>query len=201
MSRSTTCRRSTRRSRDNGLATANAGLVTDIIACPGLDYCALANARSIPIAQRISERFGDHDAAEGDRRAQDQDLRLHQRLRPPSCRPHRHSRRREEGRGVLPAHARRLGRRARLDRRDHRPRLLQRRGGRCCRDARRYLSEGSRRARTRISSPPIAGSARSRSRKRSMALLDALALRRDPDARHRRRGRRAQRALRPPRRP
>ena len=42
-----------------GLATANAGLVTDIIACPGLDYCALATARSIPVAQRISERFGD----------------------------------------------------------------------------------------------------------------------------------------------
>ena len=42
-----------------GLATANAGLVTDIIACPGLDYCTLANARSIPIAQSISERFGD----------------------------------------------------------------------------------------------------------------------------------------------
>jgi sulfite reductase (NADPH) hemoprotein beta-component len=41
-----------------GLATPNAGLVTDIIACPGLDYCALANARSIPIAQAISERFG-----------------------------------------------------------------------------------------------------------------------------------------------
>ena len=41
------------------LAAANAGLVTDIIACPGLDYCALANARSIPVAQRISERFGD----------------------------------------------------------------------------------------------------------------------------------------------
>ncbi|MBN8938089.1 MAG: nitrite/sulfite reductase [Rhizobiales bacterium] len=40
-----------------GLATPNAGLVTDIIACPGLDYCALANARSIPVAQRISERF------------------------------------------------------------------------------------------------------------------------------------------------
>jgi sulfite reductase (NADPH) hemoprotein beta-component len=39
------------------LATPNAGLVTDIIACPGLDYCALANARSIPVAQRISERF------------------------------------------------------------------------------------------------------------------------------------------------
>ena len=45
--------------RGAGLATANAGLVTDIIACPGLDYCALATARSIPIAQRISERFGD----------------------------------------------------------------------------------------------------------------------------------------------
>ena len=39
------------------LATANVGLITDIIACPGLDYCNLANARSIPIAQRISERF------------------------------------------------------------------------------------------------------------------------------------------------
>ncbi|QCI65013.1 nitrite/sulfite reductase [Phreatobacter stygius] len=39
------------------LATPNAGLITDIIACPGLDYCALANARSIPVAQRISERF------------------------------------------------------------------------------------------------------------------------------------------------
>jgi sulfite reductase (NADPH) hemoprotein beta-component len=40
-----------------GLASANIGLVGDIIACPGLDYCSLANARSIPIAQRISERF------------------------------------------------------------------------------------------------------------------------------------------------
>ncbi len=44
---------------DAGLATANAGLVTDIIACPGLDYCALANARSIPVAQEISKRFAD----------------------------------------------------------------------------------------------------------------------------------------------
>ena len=42
-----------------GLATPNAGLVTDIIACPGLDYCDLANARAIPVAQRISERFAD----------------------------------------------------------------------------------------------------------------------------------------------
>lgn len=41
-----------------GLATANAGLITDMIVCPGLDYCALANARSIPVAQAISQRFG-----------------------------------------------------------------------------------------------------------------------------------------------
>lgn len=44
--------------KTSGLATANIGLVTDIIACPGLDYCQLATARSIPIAQEISERFG-----------------------------------------------------------------------------------------------------------------------------------------------
>ena len=42
-----------------GLATPNAGLISDIISCPGLDYCTLATARSIPIAQRISQRFGD----------------------------------------------------------------------------------------------------------------------------------------------
>jgi sulfite reductase (NADPH) hemoprotein beta-component len=42
-----------------GLATPNAGLITDIICCPGLDYCDLANARSIPIAQEISRRFAD----------------------------------------------------------------------------------------------------------------------------------------------
>lgn len=40
-----------------GLAEANAGLITDIISCPGLDYCSLATARSIPIAQAISRRF------------------------------------------------------------------------------------------------------------------------------------------------
>jgi sulfite reductase (NADPH) hemoprotein beta-component len=43
------------------LATANVGLVTDMIVCPGLDYCALANARSIPVAQRISEALGNAD--------------------------------------------------------------------------------------------------------------------------------------------
>jgi sulfite reductase (NADPH) hemoprotein beta-component len=46
---------------ETGLAEANAGLVTDIIACPGLDYCALATARSIPIAQSIAQRFADAD--------------------------------------------------------------------------------------------------------------------------------------------
>ena len=44
-----------------GLGTPNAGLISDIIACPGLDYCALANTRSIPVAQRIAERFADLD--------------------------------------------------------------------------------------------------------------------------------------------
>ena len=39
------------------LATANIGLISDIIACPGMDYCALATARSIPIAQEIATRF------------------------------------------------------------------------------------------------------------------------------------------------
>jgi sulfite reductase (NADPH) hemoprotein beta-component len=43
--------------RQVGLATANIGLISDIIACPGMDYCALATARSIPIAQQIAERF------------------------------------------------------------------------------------------------------------------------------------------------
>ncbi len=47
-----------------GLATANLGQVSDIIACPGLDYCALANARSIGIAQDIAARFADPARAE-----------------------------------------------------------------------------------------------------------------------------------------
>ena len=43
-----------------GIASANLDLVSDIIACPGLDYCSLANARSIPLAQKIAKRFGDN---------------------------------------------------------------------------------------------------------------------------------------------
>ncbi|MEH3048057.1 nitrite/sulfite reductase [Sphingomonas adhaesiva] len=41
------------------LAEANLDLISDIIACPGLDYCSLANARSIPVAQKIAQRFAD----------------------------------------------------------------------------------------------------------------------------------------------
>lgn len=48
-----------------GLATPNVGLVSDIIACPGLDYCSLANARAIPVAQEISKRFADSRVATG----------------------------------------------------------------------------------------------------------------------------------------
>ena len=44
-----------------GLAEANLDLISDIIACPGLDYCSLANARSIPLAQKIATRFGNLD--------------------------------------------------------------------------------------------------------------------------------------------
>ena len=51
------------RARGNGdfkfLSVPNFGLVSDIIACPGLDFCNLANARSIPVAQHIGERFAD----------------------------------------------------------------------------------------------------------------------------------------------
>jgi sulfite reductase (NADPH) hemoprotein beta-component len=49
---------------EHGLATANIDLASDIIACPGLDYCALANARAIPIAQDIAKTFADPDRAE-----------------------------------------------------------------------------------------------------------------------------------------
>lgn len=47
--------------RDAKLADANLDLISDIIACPGLDYCSLANARSIPVAQKIAKRFSDMD--------------------------------------------------------------------------------------------------------------------------------------------
>ncbi len=48
--------------KDASFATPNIGLLTDMIACPGGDFCALANARSIPVAASITERFDDLDA-------------------------------------------------------------------------------------------------------------------------------------------
>jgi len=45
--------------KEAGLATANVGLLSDMIACPGMDYCALATARSIPVAQELSNAFED----------------------------------------------------------------------------------------------------------------------------------------------
>jgi sulfite reductase (NADPH) hemoprotein beta-component len=48
-----------------GLATPNVGLVSDIIACPGLDYCSLANTRAIPVAQELTRRFRDLELARG----------------------------------------------------------------------------------------------------------------------------------------
>ena len=65
---------------------------------PGLDYCNLANARAIPVAQRhLGSGSKDLEPAARYRRAQGEDLRLHQCLRSPSCRPYRNSRRRQEG--------------------------------------------------------------------------------------------------------
>ena len=59
-----------RAARAAGLATANVGLLTDIVCCPGGDFCSLANAKSIPIAAAIQERFDDldylHDVGELD---------------------------------------------------------------------------------------------------------------------------------------
>jgi sulfite reductase (NADPH) hemoprotein beta-component len=50
-----------REARGLGLATPNIGLLTNIIACPGGDFCSLANAKSIPVAQALQERFDDLD--------------------------------------------------------------------------------------------------------------------------------------------
>src|SRR6202007_1894688 len=59
-----------REARALGLATPNIGLLTNIIACPGGDFCALANAKSIPVAMALQERFDDldylHDVGELD---------------------------------------------------------------------------------------------------------------------------------------
>jgi sulfite reductase (NADPH) hemoprotein beta-component len=49
------------RLQEQGLATANINTMTDMICCPGLDFCGLANATSIPLAKQINERFSDLD--------------------------------------------------------------------------------------------------------------------------------------------
>ena len=49
------------RAKAIGLATPNIGLLTDLISCPGGDFCALANAKSLPIAQGVQQRFDDLD--------------------------------------------------------------------------------------------------------------------------------------------
>lgn len=49
-----------------GLGTSNLGLLSDIISCPGLDYCNLANSRSIPVAQTLSEKFASREDDIGD---------------------------------------------------------------------------------------------------------------------------------------
>ena len=158
-----------------GLATANAGLVTDIIACPGLDYCALANARSIPIAQRISERFADTG-----RQEEIGALKIKISGCINAC-GHHHvghigilgvERKGEEFYQITLGGS---GDETRLDRRDRRQGLFHRRGRRCGRDDRRHLYRAPRergRALPRRLSPH---SARRRSRRRSMALLEAFA--------------------------
>ena len=121
--------------------------------------------------------------AEGDRRVQHQDLRLHQRLRPSSCRQYRHSGAGEEGRGILPDHHRRRSGRELRARRIARPRPAGGAGAGSDRQASsRSISRSASRA--RASSKPIAASASRRSRPRSrrspMLLLDARVRRTTP---------------------
>ena len=76
------------------LATPNIGTLTDMICCPGLDFCSLANARSIPIAKQINERFDDLDYLYD---LGDIELKMSGCMNAcghHSRRPHRHSRRR-----------------------------------------------------------------------------------------------------------
>ena len=131
-----------------GFAEANVGKITDIIACPGLDYCALANARSIPVAQRISNHFAEPGAPARHRRPEDQDLGLHQRLRPSPRRPHRHPGRRQERGRTLPDQPGRR-RRFRQDRARHDPRSRRRRPTRSSRPSTALVAHLSRQPRRR----------------------------------------------------
>ncbi len=147
------------RLQEIGLATANIDLITDIIACPGLDYCALANARAIPIAQAIARRFADDDRAEEIGKLKINISGCINALRPPPPGQHRHPRRRQEGRGILPALARRLGRGGRQPGPDPRPRPLGGPGARRHRSHRRRLSARARAARAVPRHPAQGGAA------------------------------------------
>ena len=100
-----------------GYATPNIGLVTDMIACPGGDFCDLANARSIPGGRRADRTVRRPGRGVRPGRHRPAHQRLHQLLRPPPHRPHRHPRRGQGRLRVVPGHARRLGR---LEPRHHR---------------------------------------------------------------------------------
>jgi sulfite reductase (NADPH) hemoprotein beta-component len=90
--------------RKAGLAKPNIGLLTDMIACPGGDFCSLANARSCPSPKR--SRSASRTWTKSSTWATSPEhLRLHQLLRPPPRRPHRHPRRRQGRQGVVPGHA------------------------------------------------------------------------------------------------
>jgi sulfite reductase (NADPH) hemoprotein beta-component len=118
----------------HGLATANTGLVTDIISRPG----------DRPFDPRRAAHFGAvrrWRARAGNRRTQDQYLRLHQRLRASPCRPYWYSWFGEVRRRSLSDHTRRLCRRTLQRRYPHRPRFFFRRSRRRHRDCRRHLFE------------------------------------------------------------
>ena len=85
-----------------GLATPNIGLLTDIICCPGGDFCSLANAKSIPIADAISAPIRRSRLPARHRRGRHQHVRMHERLWPAPHRPHRHPWRRQGRRRVVP---------------------------------------------------------------------------------------------------
>jgi hypothetical protein len=96
--------------RDAGWAGSNIRLLTDMIACPGGDFCALANARSLPIADAITRALPGHGRIARPGRDRPAHQRLHQLLRAPPQRPHRHPGCRQGRTGVVPDHAGRVGR-------------------------------------------------------------------------------------------
>ena len=98
------------------LARPNVNTVSDIICLPRAGLLRPGQHRHHRRDTGVGQASGGHRSAGAGRRREDQDLRLHERLRPPPCRPHRHSGGGEEGRRVVPAAARRLRRGRRLPR-------------------------------------------------------------------------------------